>query len=368
MSHIFSNQIRVIQNNFSSINFTNNLYDQVDESLYVIIKEFIEKHVPQSSIEFIADADWLGSGYRILYIGNKIYRIGAFLQNSTSCLVVELDTFSREIRSDNRETVYRKVAFPGFLDCIEVYICPELAMDAEELAEQITQCFLSIGKSASVDFRTAFMDYTLYSGADRIYDVLRKSKLDALMNVISLYVVYENLGRHIPSSNRLGEIVNLMNESIYKNVICPFQLASNFFLHPLSGKQSDLFTQVAFRQEKTLIAERNKYSGGRSELASKTATEAFFGNIPVAVQPIVKSGDDKMLISAIYPAHLCPFVEPELIKLTAEFHKHVEETQKTKRLALGKLAELSKLPIPGDDYMLKFITYLGGFTKGFFTE
>jgi hypothetical protein len=133
-------------------------------------------------------------------------------------------------------------------------------------------------------------------------------------------------------------------------------------LTPLDGKKFDLYTQKAFRENRALTANKNNYTGTSYV---RIATEAFFKNADVTVQPIVKMNDDNWLLSAIYPSRLQPFVNFEIENQKREFLNVATRLQNRNRSALDKLKKLSRNDNKGKIKVSSMGEFLGGFVSAF---
>ncbi|RZJ77673.1 MAG: hypothetical protein EOO20_28625 [Chryseobacterium sp.] len=293
------------------------------------------------------------------------YKFGIFYNNINAKIQVKIDLFApygvTKFQRFNKSTV-KASSVQG----INVLICKELLMDAEQLGEKMFVCLETHFRSAITDFRTALKVHTISSGSDDIYDVIRKSTVSDLINEITLYSVFEGQGRHIPYLNRLEQIIPRMNQSIYKTVACPIQLAGDFFITPLDGRRNELYTQQAFRADfSTLLAKGSHYSGDLQDMPVKMSTEAYFNRCDVNVQPLYKSGDEKLLLSAIYPSVYEGRIKGGLSALLPQFADMMMYIDKDNRKGFEKLNEFASRSDKTYDTVTAWGRFWGSFGGSF---
>lgn len=308
---------------------------------------------------FRRQGHWFDERWHILSLDSNYYRLGMFLDHLTSTLQVIIDDYFKAQRPQRASA---RVSRPGKIRYVRVIVSPTLGMDHKLLCHSITERIDEIYKIALVDYRSALKDYCLESASDELYDVLRKSKIPELIQRdITLYSVFDGIGRHLPSIDRVQEITTRLYRNTRNMDVCPFRLATEFFLGALDGRRYELYTHKAFREGQAVVAPRNKFSG---ESYVRLATEAFVSYREGIVQPVVRSGDS-LLISAIYPAQLVRWVLPEIEREKGNFARVIDHIQGKNRDVLNKLREMTEnrstcnytgIALTGE--------FLGGFVKG----
>lgn len=365
MGRLFNNNTRIIQDTSWTQNFSRNTYIELIAKLQELVIEYIKIKTTLNNIEFIPEIHWLDPVWRVTKIGSAYYRLGIYLETSKAILKVCLEDFIDEKSKCKLKNYELKAYSP--VRALKVNLDHKLMFDLEELGYVLFKCVDDHYRGAAVDYRAALKNFTVASGADDFYDILRKSSISQLLlKDISLYCVYKGDGRHIPSLERLGDIIPRINKSIHRRNACSLRLASDFFLAPLDGSHTDLYTQKAFREGKALLAPGDKYSGGSNDFSVKMATEAFFHRQDVTVYPVVASGDEQWLCSAIFPATIEIFVKPELDRLKPEFTRLMEQSQDKSRESLNKI---KMLYVPNSDSSSGVFSgvgeILGGIIKAF---
>ena len=308
---------------------------------------------------FKPEACWFDERWHILSLDPDYYRLGIFLDHFSSTLQIVIDDYFKEKRSLRSSTRIRR---PGQIRSVRVIMSPTLGMDHKFLCRSVAVCIDEIYKIALVDYRSALKEYCLESASDELYDVLRKSKIpEAIQRDITLYSVYEGMGRHLPSLDRVQEITTRLYRNTRNMDVCPFRLATEFFLGSLDGRRYELYTHKAFREGQAVVAPRNKFSG---ESYVRLATEAFVSYREGVVQPVARSGDS-LLISAIYPARLVRWVLPEIEREKHNFERAIDQIQGRNRQMLSKLREMTEIR-SGCNHSGIGLTgeFLGGFVKG----
>jgi len=311
---------------------------------------------------------WLDKGWQVICIGEDRFRFGIFFDHSMAGLKLIIDDYIKGKRSRNQR-ISGKIKYPGRIRAVHVYVSMRLALDNEVLCERVVEKVNENYKCALIDYRSALRDYCLASASDDLYDVLRKSHIpESIQKEITLYCVLEAMGRHIPSLDRINEIVARLHSNTPNMDVCPLRLATDFFLTPLDGKRYELYTQRAFREGQAIVGPGNKASG---ESYVKLATESFFrrsGKMiqpPVVIQPIARTGD-AWLLSAIYPYRLAEWILLEIERQKENFKRAMENIQAKHRDTMSKLERLTGRRLPAQKSPATFAgEFLGGIIKGF---
>lgn len=285
-------------------------------------------------LTYLPNIMWLDEGWEIIELGNDKYKIGLFIEAGTSNLIVSICEFFTNSKLKNYKRTI-SVKNNGKIKHVVFRISAKIEIDHEKFCQEIVSIIEKNYKHALIDYQAALRDFCLASAGDDFYDVLRKSAIHPLVQKhITLYCVYEAMGRHIPSIERVTEIVSKIQEGLPSSDLDPLRLAMDFFLSPLDGHKYELYTQKAFRSNQPMLATRNNYSGTSYV---RLATEAFFQNSDVYVHPITKAGDENWLLSAIYPTRFYNVIYPEIEKQLDTFHEVVKQHQNKNRDILDKL-------------------------------
>ena len=94
-------------------------------------------------------------------------------------------------------------------------ISQKIKLDPAVLLETLSKTAEVAYQHANVDYQAALRDFCLATLGDILYDVLRKSAINKIIQKeISLYCVYSAMGRHIPSIERVSTIVSTISSGI----------------------------------------------------------------------------------------------------------------------------------------------------------
>jgi len=311
---------------------------------------------------------WLDRGWQLVCIGGRRFRLGIFFDHSTASLQIIIDDYIKG-RGSKVQKSRGKVKYPGRIRSVHVYVTIRLALEGEALCKRVVEKVDETYKFALIDYRSALRDYCLASASDDLYDVLRKSNIsEIIQKEITLYCVLEAMGRHVPSLDRIKEIVARLHSNTPNMDVCPLRLATDFFLTPLDGRRYELYTQKAFRERQAIVGPGNKASG---ESYVRLATESFFRRPdmtvqpPVIIQPIARTGD-AWLLSAIYPYRLAQWILPEIEREKGNFKRAMENIQVRHRDTMSKLKGLIGARVPGQRSRATLAgEFLGGIIKGY---
>lgn len=359
IDHVLSHADISVASGFSSY-----VNDQVFTSVQELVISYINDFAKSKGLLFTPNIGWLDEGWEIIDLDDKRFRFGVFLDDLDSRLQVVIEDYLITKRS-KAQKAKGKVGRPGQIRGVDVIITSTLTLDHEFLCTVIVDKVNEVYQSALIDYRSALRDYCLASASDDLYDVLRKSRIpEVVQKEITLYCVFEALGRHIPSLDRINELIARLHSNTQSMNVCPMRLAIDFFLTPLDGRRYDLYTQKAFREGQTIVVPGTKYSG---ESYVRLATEAFFGCVDGNIQPIASVGD-AWLLSAIYPSRLASLIQPEIEKEKYNFKLAIDNIQAKHRDSMNRLKHLVGQRPAGESRHISVAgEFLGGIIKAFIT-
>lgn len=342
--------------------FSGHVNHQVFIDVQELVISFVDDFARSNDISFRPGMIWLDEGWEIISLDASRFRVGVFLDHSTSSLQIIVDDYIKTQGTRTRRAI-GKVGRPGQIRGVQVCITPTLELDQESLCEKIVDKVDEIYKFALIDYKSALRDYCLASASDELYDVLRKSQIpEIIQKEITLYCVFEAMGRHIPSLDRINEIIKRLHTNTPGMDVCPLRLATDFFLTPLDGRHNELYTQQAFREGQAIVGPGNKASG---ESYIRLASEAFFRCSEVIIQPIASAGD-AWLLSAIYPSRLVCWILPEIEKEKLNFKQAIDKIQMKHRDLMNKLKQLMANRSVGEKSRAALAgEFLGGIIKAF---